>query len=222
MAEQGTQPSALSVDPDSAPPTNGSAGVIVYGSAGVCLLYGVQDIRYIRVLIPNTVNAIGCDWALFARLWAVEFWANNTVRGRSPDHPVLTRLRPRTDRADLSTRPVRRAITVDWQDNAIDTSQLWQSPGSADFVCGLWYGSSRLCQCNRRSGCWLLSPDQRRPSSTYPNSPRTSSTMIAPSLSARGRVLGPLTADAVLGMKEDEVVQGSPGSRSKRSYDGRA
>jgi len=194
---------------DSAPPdASGSAGVIVH-SSGVCLLYGVQDIQYIRVRIPaqsTPSGVIELGSLVFGR---VEILGKQYGRGRRLEVIPSVDTFEATNGARRSRvlAPVRRAITVDWQDNAIDTSQLWQSPGSADYVraeTGTAPAAYVGATADQVTG--LLGQLDGAPlvyiSKLTPDQP----VMISPFSLLRGRVLGPLTVDSVMGDEEDSEV----------------
>lgn len=199
---------------DSAPPdASGSAGVIVYPD-GVALIYGLQDVQYLRVLIPAQVTASGVLELGALVLGRVEILGKQYGRGRSLEivPSVDTFTAANGARRSRVLAPSRRLLTVGWQENAIDTAGVYADPGSASYVRaapGQAPAAYPAATADQLRG--LLGQLDGAPlvyiSKLTPDQP----SMIPPASLLRGRVLGPITVDAVLGdEEEDEVVRLAP------------
>lgn len=189
---------------------SGTGGVILYPDA-VLLLYGLKNLSYLRLVFPvqdTPSGVIELGSLVFGR---VEILGKQYGRGRSLEviPNVDTFTASNGSRRTRTLAPPRRLITVDWQDNAIDTAGVYSSPGSADYVRaapGLTPAAYVAATADQVEG--LLTGLDGAPlvyiSKLTPDQP----SMIPPSSLLRGRVLGPLTVDAVLGdEEEDEVVR---------------
>ena len=196
---------------DSAPPdTSGSAGVIVYPN-GVALIYGLQDVQYLRVRIPAQSTPSGVlelGSLVFGR---VQLLAKQYGRGRSREFvpSVDTFTAANGARRTRTLAPQRQIVTVNWQENAIDTRGVYSDPGSASYVraaAGLAPAAYVAATADQIRG--LLGQLDGAPlvyiSKLTPDQPP----MVPPYSFLRGRVLDPLVIDAVQGdEEEDEVVR---------------
>lgn len=196
---------------DGAPPdTSGTDGAIVYPD-GVALIYGLLSVQYLRVLIPAQATPSDTVELGALVLGRVEILGKQYGRGRSLElvPSVDTFTASNGARRSRTLAPMRRLLTVDWQENAIDTAGVYSDPGSASYVraaAGQAPAAYVAATADQLRG--LLTGLSGAPlvyiSKLTPDQP----TMIAPSSLLRGRVLGPLTVDAVLGdEEEDEVVR---------------
>lgn len=189
---------------------SGTGGVIVYPD-GVALIYGLLNVQYLRILIPSQDTASGVLELGSLVLGRVEILGKQYGRGRSLEvvPSVDTFTSANGSRRSRVLAPPRRLLTVDWQENAIDTSPVYADPGAASYVraaSGQAPAAYPAATADQIRG--LLGQLDGAPlvyiSKLTPDQP----TMIAPSSLLRGRVLGPLTIDAVLGDEEqDEVVR---------------
>lgn len=188
--------------------SSGTAGVIVYPD-GLVLIYGLLSVQYLRVLIPSQSTPSGVIELGSLVFGRVEILGKQYGRGRSLEivPSVDTFTASNGSRRTRTLAPPRRLITVDWQDNAIDTSGVYSTPGSADYVraaAGLTPAALVAATADQVRG--LLGQLDGAPlvyvSRLTPDQP----TMISPLSLLRGRVLGPLTVDAVLGEEEESEV----------------
>jgi hypothetical protein len=189
---------------------SGTGGVIVYPDA-VLLLYGLTNLSFLRLVIPaqdTPSGVVELGSLVFGR---VEILGKQYGRGRSLEvlPNVDTFTASNGSRRTRALAPPRRLITVDWQDNAIDTRGVYSSPGSADYVRaapGLTPAAYVAATADQVRG--LIGGLEGAPlvyiSQLTPDQPA----MISPISLLRGRALGPLTVDAVQGdEEEDEVVR---------------
>ena len=188
--------------------SSGTGGVIVYPD-GVALIYGLLSVQYLRILIPTQDTASGVlelGSLVFGR---VEILGKQYGRGRSLEIvPSLdTFTAANGARRTRVLAPSRRLLTVDWQENAIDTRGVYTDPDSASYVRaapGQAPAAYPAATADQLRG--LLGQLEGAPlvyiSKLTPDQP----SMIAPSSLLRGRVLGPLTIDAVLGDEEENEV----------------
>lgn len=199
----------LSLDAPSAD-ASGTGGVILFPDA-VALVYGLANVSFIKIVIPVQDTASGVIELGSLVLGRVEILGHQYGRGRSlevaPSVDVFTS--SNGARRSRVLAPQRRLITVDWQDQVVDTTLVWSDPASAAYVraaSGEAPAAYVAATADQVKG--LLGQLDGAPLVYLSKLDADKPTMISPLSLLRGRVLGPLTIDAVLGDEEaTEVVR---------------
>lgn len=190
--------------------SSGTGGVILFPDA-VALVYGLLNVSFIRIVIPTQDTASGVIELGSLVCGRVEILGHQYGRGRSLEvsPSVDTFTASNGARRTRVLAPQRRLITVDWQDNVVDTSLIWSDPASAAYVraaAGQTPAAYVAATADQVRG--LLGQLDGAPLVYVSKLDADTPTMISPLSLLRGRVLGPLTIDAVLGDEEaTEVVR---------------
>jgi len=194
----------LALDAPSAD-ASGTSGTIVFKD-GVALIYGLQDLSFLQITIPTQDTPSGVVELGNLVLGRVEILGRQYGRGRSievaPNIDVFT-----TSNGARRVRALgnsRQSVAISWQDQGIDTKQIWSDPLNANYVraaTGQPLAAYPAATADQLRG--LLEQLQGDPLVYISKFDSDMPTMISPLSLLRGRILGSLTVDSVLGDEEE-------------------
>lgn len=194
---------------DYAPPgTTGTTGAIVFKDV-VGMIYGTGNVSYLRIVFPAQDTASGVLELGNLMIGGVEILGRQYSRGRtleiSPNAETVT--------ANDGTRrtrklgPSRRVLSVSWQDNAIDTTQVWGNLDNVDYVrASAGETPAAYVAATAYQVAGLIEKAEGQPITLISRLTPDEPSVIGPNSILRGRVLGPVAIDAVLGDEEESEI----------------